>query len=101
MAGLADDFDGSVFPRFHALSALPDVRFVREARRSGEDAAGVNAVELAGFGRRVEELGKGHAVNGKVVDRFVRYRGVFQRCGGNHGVYGFCVGKCQRFVLSR
>lgn len=80
---------------------MRQVRFVREARCSGEDAAGVDAVELAGFGCRVEELGEGHAVDGKVVDGFMRYGGVFERCRRNHGVNGFGVGKCKRLVLSR
>lgn len=44
---------------------------VGEARGAGEDAAGVDASELAGFGDGVEDLGVRQAVNGEVIDGFV------------------------------
>lgn len=58
---------------------------VGEAGGGAEDAAGVGAVEGAGFGGWVEELWFGEFVDGEVVDRFV---GSYGGWGG--GVVGCC-----------
>lgn len=71
-----------------------------QARRGGEDAAGVEAGELAGFGDGVEDLGVCEAVGGEVVDGFVAFLelGVVGGCG-EHFVDGAGVGEGQWFVL--
>lgn len=99
MTWLADDLDGGVFPRLDALAALADIDVVGETRCAGEDAAGVDAVELAGLGGGVEELGEGHAVDGEVVDGFVGLGWVCERGGGDHGVDGFGVWERKGFFL--
>lgn len=68
---LADDLNRGVCPGLDVLPAEADVGFVGEARGAGEDASGVDAVELAGFGGGVEDLREGHAVDGEIVDGFV------------------------------
>ena len=102
MAGLADDLEHGVLPGVDAGGAdavLAGVGGVGEARGGGEDAAGVGAVELAGFGGGVEELGERHGVHGEVVDGFGGGGGGGERGGGNHGVDGFGVGEGEGFFL--
>ncbi len=58
-----------------------------------EDAAGVGAGEVAGFGDGVEELAEGVAVDGEIVDGFVDgWGGSFVEGGlGKHGEDGLGV----------
>ncbi len=73
MSRLADYLDRGVFPGLHALAALPNVPFVRQARSTGEDAASIDSVELTGFGGWIEELGKCHTVDWEIVDRLMGF----------------------------
>lgn len=60
-----------------------------QAGRAGEDAAGVDAGELAGFRDGVEDLGVCEAVDGEVVDGLV----AFLEVGG--------VGRCREHFVDR
>ena len=76
---------------------------VGEARGAGEDAASVDAGELAGFGDGVEDLGVRQAVDGEVVDGFVG--SLIAGVGGvagcwDHFLNGAGVGEGQWFTLS-
>ena len=63
-------------PGWHWRAAFCDVGGGGKAWGGAEDAAGVGAVEGAGFGGWVEELWFGEFVDGEVVDGFVGgYRG--------------------------
>lgn len=76
---------------------------VGEARGAGEDAAGVDAGELAGFGDRVEDLGVRQAVDREIVDGFVG--SLVTGVGGvagcwDHFLDGAGIGEGQWFTLS-
>ena len=66
-----------------------------------EDAAGVGACEVAGFGDRVEGLTEGGGVYGEVVDGFVGWGGDAGCVTGlrEHGEDRTGVGSCERFAL--
>ena len=71
-----------------------------QAGRAGEDAAGVDAGELAGFRDGVEDLGVCEAVDGEVVDGLVAFWEV-DVVGGcrEHFVDGAGVGESEWFAL--
>ena len=85
MSGLADDLNRSVFPGLDALAALANINF--------------DTIELARFGGGIEDLGEGHAMDWKIVDRFMCLGGRFEGSGGHHGMDGFGIGKSERLVL--
>ena len=71
-----------------------------QAGRAGEDAAGVDAGELAGFRDGVEDLGVCEAVDGEVVDGLVAFREVaVVGCCREHFVDGAGVGEGEWFAL--
>lgn len=99
MTGLANDLDRGVSPGLNVLAALAGIHLTWQARSPGEDASGVDAVELTGFGGRVEELGERHAVNREIVDGFVGTWWCCEGGGGYHGVDGFGVGQSKGLFL--
>lgn len=66
-----------------------------------EDAPGVGAREVAGFGDGVEGLAESGGVDGEVVDGFVLGGGDVGMVGreGEHGLHGAGVGGCEAFAL--
>ena len=74
---------------------MRDAGFGRK-KRSTEDFSGVGAGEMPGFGDGVEDLPKGCAVYGEIMDRFMGRLVVAANVGGlgKHAEYGFCVRFC-------
>lgn len=79
---------------------MGDTGVCREQLRV-EDAPGVGAREVAGFGDGVEGLAEGGGVDGEVVDGFVLAGGDVGMVGreGEHRLHGASVGGCEASAL--